>query len=126
MNISMDKKYTLDGKPFTVLTVTKPGAFSVVGYTADGSLYRFTCDGNVKYSTTGLVEVSPYADFVIDEKVMVRNSDSENWTRRLFSGMDKNTGLALASRYTKWIREATGCSPGWNQCRRPTAEELSE
>ena len=59
--ISMDKQYTYEGKPFTLLTVDRPGDFPVVGYGGDDNdLYTFTSDG--RYLVNGrilLVEVKP-------------------------------------------------------------------
>ena len=125
MNISMDKKYTLFGKPFTVLTVTKPGNFPVLGHLPDGALCIFTLDGNFKYGTTALVEVSPYADFVIDEPVMIRDHAHQTWERRHFAGVNVD-GKASAwnSGATKWTTHYPATT--WLQCRRPTAEELAE
>ena len=128
MNISMDKKYTLDGKPFTVLTVTKPGFFPVLGYSSQGVAHEFTEEG-VSFSFCPLVEISPYADFVIDEPVMVRDNESLNcksldWNKRNFAGVSME-GIARAwdAGYTKWTSGGLMCS--WEQCRRPTAEELA-
>lgn len=120
----MDKKYTMNGEPYVVLTVTKPGKFPVAGHFCDGSLMSFMADGTSNYGSA-LIEVSPYSDFVIDQKVMVRDDDSVRWERRLFSGINKVNGLPQASNYTKWILGSCN-SVSWKQCRRPTAEELAE
>ena len=122
--ISMNKKYTLFNKPFTVLTVTKPGIYPVLGYLPNGSSYSFTKNGVLNYGDTSLVEVSRYADFKIDEPVMVRDFDLEEWTRANFVGVDK-LGIAKASRFCSWVRQSTSALT-WDQCRRPTAKELAE
>ena len=124
MIVSMDKKYTLDGEVFTVLTVTKPGRLPVVGYTPHGTASQFQANGSSIYGGAKLVEVSPYADFQIDEHVMVRDRDSTRWFRRLFSGVDKLTGLVTADFGPAWICQKASVET-WQQCRRPTAEELS-
>lgn len=121
MTISMDKKYTRDGEPFIVLTVTKPGNWPVLGYTPNGSTYSFSSDGiGVLVS---LVEVSPYADFVIDEKVMVRNHQTHCWQPAHFAGVDSGLALGWSSGATKWTSDSASL---WQQCRRPTADELAE
>lgn len=126
MNISMDKKYTLDGKPYFILTTTKPGKYPVVGYGEDGEAMLFNLDGSngSLYGKNQLVEVSPYSDFVIDEKVMVRDLDRDKWKRAYFVGTDA-LGGARASSFTNWIRQDMPATL-WDQCRRPTAEELAE
>ena len=117
----MDKKYTLDGETFTVLTVTKPGLFSVLGYSLAGLAREFTADGLNPFCS--LVEVSPYPDFKIDEPVMVRDESGNEWDKKCFSGVSKN-GLA-----TCWLHGGTSWTTNhvveWRQCRRPTAEELA-
>ena len=120
----MDKKYTLNGEVFTVLTVTLPGEYPIVGHTPIGELYRFPINGVNIFRGVKLVEISPYADFVIDEPVMVRDMDGFEWRQGYFAGINQD-GFAL-----KWIDGSTKWSSGgecvsWLQCRRPTAEELA-
>lgn len=124
MTISMDKKYTLGGEPFTVLTVTKPGAYPVLGYALSGDVYSFDAQGDCRHITLSLVEVSPYADFVIDEPVMVRDYEQNKWERRHFAGVNiDGKASAWNNGATKWATELLPAK--WNQCRRPTAEELA-
>lgn len=122
MNISMIKQYTLDGEDFTVLTVTKPGDYPVAGYNPKGSVYCFPINGIA--GCGHLVEVSPYADFVIDEPVMVRDGDDCKWQRSNFVGFDSKSGKPTASYLTAWIR-GKGKAYIWQECRRPTDEELA-
>ena len=124
MDISMDKKYTLNSQVFTVLTVTAPGDYPVVGYTPTGELYRLPINGVRIFGGVCLVEISPYADFVIDEPVMVRDGDECDWQRKHFAGFDPKSGKPTASYLTAWTREK-GKANYWLQCRRPTAEELA-
>lgn len=122
MNISMTKRYTLEGKDFTILTVTKPGRFPVLGHTLDGIAYEFKAN---KIGDVGsLVEVSPCAAFVIDEPVMVRDYDTEYWARQYFAGMSKDCPTTWWGSGTKWSAGPTA-TVVWLQCRRPTAEELA-
>ena len=126
MNISMDKKYTLNGKPYFILTTKKPGKYPVVGYDEDGEAMLFNLDGSNSsfYAKNQLLEVSPYDDFVIDEKVMVRDSNLAGWERAYFAGSGDGTALTWSYGATKWSSDDDRSC--WNQCRRPTAEELAE
>lgn len=56
---------------------------------------------------------------------MVRDVDHERWVRRYFAGVDENE-LALAFPFgaTSWSNKDELVE--WHQCRRPTAEELSD
>ena len=123
MNISMDKKYTLDGEDFFILTVKKPGKWPVAAHGLDGSLGHFTADGFHASTGAKLVEVIPYADFKIDDPVMVRD-DSCEWESAHFCGVNHD-GLVMTWRdgTTQWT--ADGAVYLWQECRRPTAEELA-
>ena len=127
MIVSMDKKYTLEGEPYTLLTTTLPGSNPVVGHDAEGRISLFNPEGRRAWSDSGssncLVEVSPYADFVIDEPVMVRDYDDHKWRKAHFSGVVDSHPSAFFSGFTKW--SSNGQAASWLQCRRPTAEELS-
>ena len=127
MVVSRDKKYTWKGKPFTVLTTTSPGSTPVVGHDAEGRIYLFNSHGQQYWNASvGLVEVSPYADFVIDEPVMVRNFDTERWGRALFVAASPFNGCVEASTVPAWVRGKEGRGAQWVQCRRPTKEELAK
>lgn len=124
MKISMDKKYTIKGKPYTVLTVTKPGDYPVVGHTEHGEIYLHQADGTGFYASK-LVEVTPYDDFKIDEPVMVRDHDTEEWIKRYFAGVNRyGNPLTFDLGNTRWSNDGDG-ELHWYQCRRPTAEELA-
>lgn len=91
--ISMDKHYTLQGEVFTVLTVSKPGYFPVLGYMPDGRVFNFRADGTAlqSYLTSCglsghdiLIEGIKYSEFKIDEPVMVRDHDDGSWERKHF------------------------------------------
>ena len=122
MNISMDKKYTLEGEVFTVLTVTKPGKRRVVGYTPGGQIYSLFFDGTD--DDLCLVEINPYADFVIDEPVMVRDFSGDQWQRGHFAGC-REDGLPQTFFRNESLWTKKGRISEWQQCRRPTAEELA-
>lgn len=125
MNISMNKKYKVNGLALTVLTVTKPGEFPIVGYTPEGFLYCFDTAGTSAYGGYSLIEASPYEDFVINEPVMVRDSHDKHWCKGHFTGINEDSGWASVSSYSSWMR-GNATSVSWPHCRRPTAEELAE
>lgn len=132
MPISMNKKYrTKSGSNVTLLSINAPlnGSFKIVGV-ADNVIRRWNHLGTSVWDAEfNLVEVSEYEDFKIDDPVMVRDDESEEWTCRHFAGVDSN-GLALTWGYgtTSWtIEDELGSlseTVNWLQCRKPTAEEI--
>lgn len=131
--ISMNKKYqTRSGLPVRILCVdAKTEDYPVIGLISvktGEKTSSFTKDGN--FLTTGesgkydLIEVSPYADFKVDEPVMVRDADSQPWQRRYFAKVDVDGNpTTWCDCATSWSVEG-GAVIWWNQCRRPTPEEL--
>jgi len=128
--ISMDKTYkTRDGCDVRIACVNAGSNAPVVAvvnnetivYNADGRF--FTSIQNE--SVWDLIEVSPYADFKIDEPVMVRNSKGQDWTCRYFAGVDlEGNAKAFVGGANSWTKSGDDQGHTWNQCRRPTAEEL--
>lgn len=96
MKISMDKKYkTKSGLPVRILCVDAAINLPVIGLCNFGDGRDTVCywkkEGNY-YDDLGpsdfdLVEVTPYDDFKIDDKVLVSN-DGEHWLPRHFAGTD--------------------------------------
>ena len=128
--ISMDKTYKRADGFEAIVKFTDGPSSCPVGVITLGTLLAYNLDGTLRYGDTDidkvmrLVEVSPYADFVIDEKVMVRDLDACEWQAGHFAG------IAVDGRATKWVNGRTkwsagGASNGWFQCRRPTAKELA-
>jgi len=78
------------------------------------------------YCAMRLVEVSQYADFKIDDPVMVRSSKGQDWNCRYFAGvgLDGNA-KAFVGGANSWTKSGGDQGHTWNQCRRPTAEELA-
>ena len=73
-------------------------------------------------SANDLILPEDFRTFAIDEPVMVRDRDVGAWVTGNFAGVDFK-GRALVWRCgTKWHSE--GETVSWNQCRRPTKEEL--
>lgn len=130
MSISMDKKYrTTGGSNVTLLSTNAPlnGAYKIVGV-VNQQLCRWSHLGTALTGNPGhdLVEVSEYEDFKIDDPVMVRDNEGEEWVRRYFAGVDAN-GFPLTWCYgaTSWTNEnKQNQAVNWRECRKPTAEEL--
>ena len=124
----MDKKYkTKDGEPVRILCVDKPGEYPVVGligssihvevWTLQGQYYE---DKPYRHD---LVEVSEWDDFKIDEPVMVRDSEKENWKKAHFAGVScRGYAKTWQDGETSWTSDASTLT--WKLCRKPTAEEL--
>jgi len=95
------------------------GGKNLVPYNLNGlPFYDYRLDGPMR-----LIEVSPYADFKIDDPVMVRNA--VEWVKRHFAGVtDMGAPKVWDAGFTSWTSEEQP-NAFWNQCRRPTAEELA-
>ena len=138
MKIEMGKQYrTRDGRkvrvlctdrkhsfyPVIALMPSKDGDFDQYGtYTSEGLF-----SDSDQESGYDLIEVSPYDDFKIDEPVMVRDYPADKWKRSHFAGVsDSGCPRTFAMGRSSW---SSGCDPSytlWNECRRPTKEELGE
>ena len=67
----------------------------------------------------------PYADFVIDEPVMVKDKCTPIWIPRYFAGVTSGgKPITYYGGCTSWT--ARGEIKSWDECRRPTEEELQE
>lgn len=128
--IEIGKKYrTRDGRPARVICVDAKGTQPVVALVAN--------DGREKVISTDLageccnnydldlIEVGPYGDFKIDEPVMVRNHhDIHNlWFKRFFAGEISGLPYTWDFGATSWSSD-NGHKSSWDECRRPTPEEL--
>lgn len=91
--IEMGKKYRYkNGEKAIILTVNRPQKYSVISMNSVGEILSHKEDGTsgVHGMNWDLVEVSPYEDFKIDEPVVVRDSDQQQWTRAHFAGVSPN------------------------------------
>ena len=86
-------------------------------FTKDGQ-FHFGCN-----SSFDLILPEDYSTYIIDEPVMVRDSDSSAWVRSYFAGVSKDRATCWDKQRTSWTET---CRVVWNQCRRPTKEELGE
>jgi len=94
MKISKDKKYKLrmggDIKIYEILDGYVFGAYRVKG-SKEFNAARWECNGNYlldSESCLDLIEISPYADFKIDDKVLVWNHTKNIISKCYFAGID--------------------------------------
>lgn len=130
-NIEMGKKYRCrDGMPATVLAVGLNAQLPVVFVRHSSPNENVICvsaDGlwGTMPSGIDLVEIGPYDDFKIDEKVMVSHGGIA-WFKRHFAGVDEDgQPTAFDNGSTRWSKPDYDPTR-WNYCRRPTPEELGE
>ena len=91
----------------------------LAGYTAGG---QYIPD---EPSANDLVLPEDYSTYKVDEPVMVRDGDSSAWVRSYFAGVSPVSGRPCA-----WDKQRTSWTETtrivWDQCRRPTKEELGK
>jgi len=135
MRIEMDKKYkTRDGQSvrilctdrldrnYPVIALTGANEELIVTYTSEGR-----CSDGGHDRLYDLVERTAWDDFQVDEPVMVRDKDDSEWERRYFAGVTKEGRPSTwRSGVTSWTN-MDGCPIScWDECRRPTAEEIEK
>lgn len=107
-----------EGYPVIALVVDDAGVEQPTTYTKYGK-WAQTLSTQIGKD---LVEISPYEDFKIDDKIMVKN-EGGFWIRRHFAGIDREgRPMAFNSYGTSWINTGTNA---WEECRRPTEKELT-
>jgi hypothetical protein len=123
--IDINKKYrTRDGEPVELITTEGRGDYSVLGYVGNGSnLFSWDENGYFRLEQDGdsrdLVEVNPYEDWEIDDKIEV-SEDGVDWRRRHFAGVDKKGKLsAWASGKTRWSNADESNPVFWRYARKP-------
>lgn len=128
--ISMDKKYrTRSGITIRRVLCTDGAAsyYPVVAETVEGRIVQYDTRGNAAggaYSLD-LIEVSPYEDFKIDDPVMVKVNSCAGWYRRYFAGIAPDgKPMAFVSGCDSWTSHKV--VERWDECRKPTAEELAK
>lgn len=122
--VQMGKRYkTRSGLEVEVLKVdlnsSKPVVAAVTHKTGlEYTLYLYT-NGSYFYSDScdyDLIEVSPYDEFQIDDKVGVSN-DGTNWHKRHFAGVSSDgRAMVFDKGMTSWSSE--GRKSPWNYCVR--------
>lgn len=125
MKISMDKKYkTKSGLPVRILCIDRGGfspVISILGkrqYIHAWSKEGISCNPNLN-----LVEVSPYDDFKIDDKVLVWNIDGDLTRKGHFAGLDDfgypTTWTAGATSFT-----TNGDRFSWRFCKKYESSDI--
>lgn len=135
--VTMDKQWvTRDGRAVQLLGVDLPGRipWSVIGLLFDSegqsTVETWKADGDYcsLASPKDLVEKAPFADFKLDEPVMVLSDGL--WVKRHFAGVNKaGEGLFFPDGMTSWTYRRDSvyrCGPEsvFKSMRKPTEEEL--
>ena len=125
--ISMDKKYRYrNGSAARILCTDRPtdGYFNVISIKENGDIFYHTSEGNFcsskSKSDNDLIEVSPYDDFKIDDKVIVWNTN-ELKSKRHFAGIN-DEGQPLAWYEGKTSFTAEGRLYSWDHCEKYTGD----
>jgi hypothetical protein len=138
MKIDINKKYkTGDGRVVDILKIYEGTGqeYPVKTYVYEkenvnnGALMDFTIEGIYSVLTVeptlDLIEVSPYEEFKIDDKVIVWNAhDSVYKANMHFAGIAKN-GKALTFDYgaTSWSVQANHSRTEWDFCIKAGEDE---
>jgi len=119
--IEIGKKYTYNGHPARVICVDRNGEYSVVAlvtYSNWEDMLCFTQEG-VRFpgqpSHSCLEEVPPYADWKVDDKILVAVSPSGPWYKAHFSHEEDGVVMAFNGQRTSW--SSTGVEP-WGYGKR--------
>ena len=117
-----------NGNDVRIICVDRGGYWSVVGLVDNDILRIYTAEGKLDKSDESpydLILPEDYSTYIIDEPVMVRDGDSSAWVRSYFAGVSPVDGRPCA-----WDKQRTSWTETtrivWNQCRRPTKEELGK
>ena len=120
--IDLNKQYrTRDGRSVRILCIDRKsiGGDMVVGLVEKENyetLMTWNASGQQRssYDDLDLVEVSPYEEFKIDDKVLVKYNYEKNWHKRHFAGVDTDgRPLAFIDGKTSWSTDETN---HWSQC----------
>lgn len=127
--IEMGKKYRLASGMVVrrILCVDRAGSvnYPVIAEMENGSILSFGPNGEWGCNQGCLVEVRPYEDFKIDDPVMVKNKGERDWSARYFAGVaTEGYAKAWVDGRTSWTANHSLASLCWDECRRPTEEEL--
>ena len=122
------------GNDVRIICVDKRGNLPIVGIVSSN---RFGEERVEAYTSKGtywvkegsdydLVLPEDYSTYKVDEPIMVRDTDEGVWLRRYFAGVKADNPCAWDHGATSWSVSSPDCMLAWNQCRRPTKEELGE
>lgn len=115
--ISIGNKYlTKGGREVKILYTDLKGDFPVIGVIED-QLFFYTKEGSnsSSYSMDDIVE--PYADFKIDDKVLVSDKYSPIKRKSHFAGVNsEGKPMAFMNGETSWTTTTPPCS--WGTCEK--------
>lgn len=103
-----------------IVSINPRGKEEVKTYTSEGSYLVY------EDSPHDLILPEDFRTYIIDEPVMVRDTDEEEWLRRYFAGVKADKPCAWDYGATSWSVSSPDHMPAWDQCRRPTKEELEK
>ena len=128
-----NKKYkTRDGRNARIICDDAKGDYPLVWLVDDGGSSEdtvTTTQNFKKYKNDTepyIIEVSPYIDWEIDRKVMVRNYNSNCWYRGYYAGLyDGSKPTTWEIGQTRWtVKNNERCI--YDEVREPTDEELGD
>ena len=103
-----------------IVSINPRGKEEVMSYTSEGSYLVY------EGSPHDLILPEDYSTYKVDEPVMVRDHDEGEWKRRYFAGVRGGKPCVFCGGATSWSVGSPDHMLVWNQCRRPTKEELGE
>jgi hypothetical protein len=122
--IDINKQYkTRSGSDIELVSDAGREPYPIIGYTDDSAVpMGWTRDG--QYITTAtsaldLVEVRPYEDWEIDDRIEV-SADGIYWHKRHFAGI-ANDGIPMTwnAGLSSWTEEYNGGKVPWKYARKP-------
>ena len=132
--IEMHKKYkTRDGRPVRIIctdrivnNLTHPVLALVKSLGGEECIAQYTESGsysmNNAESSLDLIEVQPWDDFKVDDPVLVRDSEEDEWIRRYFAGVScKGLPLVFPIGCTSWSANGDPLV-AFNFCKKPYQE----
>lgn len=126
--IELGKTYPdKSGNSVRIICVDRTGGCPVIGLVAGYEIRCYSEDGVPNYIAPEYALVLPedYSTYVIDEPVMVRDNDADYWRESHFAGIHNGRPCAFHGGATSWTSN-NKTAERWNQCRRPTKEEMGE
>jgi hypothetical protein len=132
--ISMSKEYkTTSGLPVRIICidVDTPDNYPVLALIkpkyGGEILYSYTAQGSHPINREfDLIEYNPLHEFKLDDPIMVRMHDNDQWLYRHFAGIKEGKPTTFDNGRTSFTNKEYRMNPSpWTIYRKPTKEELS-